>query len=242
MSVRQLVKNSIQSLGWDIVRYPTPLIDGFTKILLQNKFTLVLDVGANDGSYAKLLRRLGYHGKVISFEPLIAPFKQLEEYARRSSYPHEVLNCALGEYDGKANMHVSQNTVSSSLLPSTNMLVDAENATRYVREEETELFRLDTLWPRLVSQKEEKVFLKMDVQGYEKYVLAGATQSLSKIDGIQLEVALIELYAGETLAEEMWNWIRSQGFSLHLIIPGFQHAETGRLLEMDCIFIRDVLL
>jgi len=98
------------------------------------------------------------------------------------------------------------------------------------------------LWPRLVSQKEEKVFLKMDVQGYEKYVLAGATQSLSKIDGIQLEVALIELYAGETLAEEMWNWIRSQGFSLHLIIPGFQHAETGRLLEMDCIFIRDVLL
>jgi hypothetical protein len=100
---------------------------------------------------------------------------------------------------------------------------------------------LDSLWPELLGNKQEKVFLKMDVQGYEKNVLAGAVQSLPKIDGIQLEVALVELYAGETLVDEMWPMIRSMGFSLHHIIPGFQDRESGRLLEMDCIFIRDSL-
>src|SRR6186713_542771 len=136
MSVRQKIKESFQSMGWDITRYPSPLMNGLIRILSQNEFTLVFDVGANDGSYAMLLRKLGCQQKIISFEPLRDPFLKLEEYARRSKYPHQVVNCALGEYDGKANIHVSQNTVSSSLLPSTNALVDAENTTRYIRDEE----------------------------------------------------------------------------------------------------------
>lgn len=239
MSIRSLIKESFHSIGWDINRYPSPLMNGLSKILLQSEFTLVLDVGANDGSYARLIRKLGYQQKIISFEPLRNPFLKLEEFAKKSQFPHQVINCALGEYDGRTMMHVSQNTVSSSILPATNTLVNAENQTRYVRDEETDLFRLDSLFSQLTDDKEEKVFLKMDVQGYEKNVLSGAIQSLPKIDGIQLEVALVELYAGETLAEEMWAWVRSMGFSLYLLMPGFQHAETGRLLEMDCIFIRD---
>ena len=48
----------------------------FFKVIETHRIDTVIDVGANDGGYGQLLRRGGYKGAIVSFEPL------QEEHAR----------------------------------------------------------------------------------------------------------------------------------------------------------------
>lgn len=236
--MRTGIKRIFNSFGIDIVRYPDPIMKGLTQILLSNNFNIVLDVGANDGWYAKNLRKLGYRGKIVSFEPLAGPFTKLSAYADKGIYDHIVVNMALGERDGVGQINVSHNLVSSSLLEATTELINAAAETKAYRTQDISIAKLDSIFTRYCNPGKDKVFLKMDVQGYEKNVLIGAQENLKHIHGIQLEVALVELYRNETLFKEMVPYIESLGFDLYLIIPGFHDQKTGRLLEVDCVFLR----
>ena len=58
-------------VGLDVQRYPqSDPLHGLSLLLAHLGIDLVLDVGANDGGYARTLRRLGYRHRIISFEPL----------------------------------------------------------------------------------------------------------------------------------------------------------------------------
>ncbi len=236
--MRAFIKNFLNSFGMDIVRYPSPMMKGFSQLLKTNKFDLILDVGANSGFYAKELRKIGYEKRIISFEPLTEPYEELLAYADKSKFNHVALNCALGEFDGKATIHISENSVSSSILKATPELFRAAPETRVFKTQEISILKLDSLFSKYCNPDEDKIFLKMDVQGYEKNVLLGASDSIKHIDGIQLEVALVELYTNELLFKEMLPYVEDLGFELYLLIPGFHDQETGRLLEVDCIFLR----
>jgi hypothetical protein len=73
-------------------------------ILLQDQIrqmnvTHVIDVGANRGQYGRLLRRLGFQGRIISFEPVHRSFEELSEGARLDGN-WEAHRLALGNIDG----------------------------------------------------------------------------------------------------------------------------------------------
>jgi len=46
-------------------------------ILEQNRINLVLDAGAGQGGYVRQLRKSGYRGRAISFEPMRDPYSRL---------------------------------------------------------------------------------------------------------------------------------------------------------------------
>jgi hypothetical protein len=80
--------------------------------------------------------------------------------------------------------------------------------------------------------------LKIDVQGYEKQVLEGAPRVLGSCRAVIAEMSLLPLYEGQVLAKELWNQLTEQGFEPWSLEPGFRHPATGRMLQLDGIFVR----
>jgi FkbM family methyltransferase len=206
------------------------------RLLASERIDLVLDVGANAGQYAMRLRRAGYTGRIVSFEPLSEAFAELERNASQD-VAWSTRPVALGDEDGSAEIHVSANSWSSSLLDMGERHLRSAPESAYVGTEPVTTARLDTIWDE-VARPEDRVFLKLDVQGFEMYVLRGATASLDKVVGVQVELALAHLYEGDSPWREVVDHLEQRGFELAGLEPGFEDPHTGRMLQADGIFIR----
>jgi FkbM family methyltransferase len=209
------------------------------KLLQYHKVTKVFDVGANAGQYAETLFDLGYTGKIVSFEPLTEAHRILSRKKNRYKQWTIAERCALGEQDKEISINISDNLVSSSILPMHKRQEKYELGSKYVGKETVTMYKLDTVYPRYVED-DDILFLKMDVQGYEKFVLLGSEKLLSCLKGIQIECSLVPLYEGEMLFIDMIKSIEDKGFTLYEIIPGISdHKYSGRLLQVDCIFFKE---
>jgi hypothetical protein len=115
--------------------------------------------------------------------------------------------------------------------------VKQEPESMVISKQKINVKRLDTVWNE-ISPGTGNVFLKLDVQGFEKFVLQGAESSLKHIKLIQLEMALVPLYKDELLLAEMLRYMEGLGFSLYNLMGGFNNFETGQQFQVDGIFIR----
>lgn len=139
-------------------------------ILLSGIYDL-LDVGANQGQYAQNFRALGFGGPGLSFEPSTEAFDPLEAAAAHDQY-WEVHNVALGANPGMLKLYISTDSVSSSLL------VVADQHTRAARRStarETLRVEVRTLDSYAGEIDGDRLWLKLDTQGYESRVLATST-------------------------------------------------------------------
>jgi len=66
--------------------------------LVQDEIDLVLDAGAHDGGFGRALRRAGYRGRIVSFEPFGGPRAGVRRAAARD-LAWQVLPYALGDRD-----------------------------------------------------------------------------------------------------------------------------------------------
>jgi len=199
---------------------------------------VVLDVGANIGQYAKMLRyELGYSGFIHSFEPMKAEFSELQRAARGDPL-WKVVNCGLGDAEAEMTINVAGNSASSSLLPASARLLSVAPQIAYVGKQKVHIRTLDTIYSELHLEG-HRVYLKIDAQGYESMILKGAQQSLQHIGTVQLEMALTPMYEGELLFDTYLPMMRGNGYNLVHIIPGFWDRTTGELLEVDGVFHRE---
>ena len=79
--------NNIRKLISKFKKYSTIYEDFFSLInfINNNKIDTVLDIGANKGQYAQSLRRFGFKGRIISFEPLNKEFNILQKNSKNDS-------------------------------------------------------------------------------------------------------------------------------------------------------------
>ncbi|MDJ0947408.1 MAG: FkbM family methyltransferase [Alphaproteobacteria bacterium] len=199
--------------------------------------TVVLDVGANTGQYAGYLRAAGWTGRIVSFEPQTAAHAQLTEAARADPAWTVAPPVALGAAEGAQVLHVSAESDMSSLREMRADFLSVSPTSRKVGEETVRVAPLDSLFDDHVGPA-DRAFLKIDTQGSEAEVLAGAGASLARIVGLQLELSLVPLYEGEADYRALLDRVHGLGFAPYLIIPGYWSRHLGRMVQFDGIFFR----
>jgi FkbM family methyltransferase len=204
-----------------------------------NKFNidLVLDVGANKGQFASSIRRFGYTGKIVSFEPLKDAHDQLTNISISDKKWDVYPRIAIGGHDGNIEINVAGNSVSSSILPMLKSHSDIAKGSEYVGNEFVNIVKLDTISKRYINESIYP-FLKIDTQGYEWEVLDGGKEILPQIKGILCEMSLVELYKGQHLWMDIMKRLEKEGFTLWSIQKGFTDTKLGRTLQFDAIFFR----
>jgi FkbM family methyltransferase len=208
-------------------------------VLAAHGVNLILDVGANVGQFGRELRwHVGYAGRIVSFEAMRAAHEELCRAAAKDPFWEVAARAAVGGEAGTVTLNIAANSVSSSVLPMLSSHASAAPDSCYSG---TESVRLETLDSLALSYFEEDsvAFVKIDTQGYESEVLRGAAVTLSRAVGVQLELSLVPLYAGQKLMPEMIEHMRSLGFDLWGMDSTFAEPVTGRMLQVDAVFFRD---
>ena len=207
------------------------------RVLDRHGIGTVLDVGANAGQYARRLRRAGYIGRIVSFEPLTVAHTSLSAAAASDPMWDVAPRMALGDHDGAVTLNVSAESDMSSTLDFTEEMRTLLDDSGYVGTEQAELSRLDAIFDRFVRPN-ARVLLKVDTQGTERQVVDGAGETLDRITLLQMEMSIVPVYRGEPSYLETIAWLAVRDFHPVLFIPGYFNRRTARLIAMDGIFAR----
>jgi FkbM family methyltransferase len=237
LSLINYIKNFINLFKIDIIKYPNIDLRRRKKLFDHNGINLILDVGANSGQYALQNFKIGFSGKIISFEPVSDVYAVLKKKVVKNKN-WTAYNYGLGNEEIELPINISKNTYSSSILDIMPSHVIGAPESKYTHKETITIKTLDTVFENIV-EKGDVVLLKLDVQGYEKLVLDGATESLNKIKGVQIEMSIQELYKNELLYDEIISFLKSKGFNLSSLENGFYNNKTGELLQVDGIFLKN---
>ena len=138
---------------------------------------------------ARSLRRNGYTGRIVSFEPVAGLVEALRRAAADDPDWH-VFDFALGDAAGEFEIHIAHGGngdeigTMSSLLPSNEFGQEWSAKLREMPTEVIAVRRLDSLFEDAVQGiADPRVYLKMDTQGYDLKAFAGAGHCLHNIVG-----------------------------------------------------------
>jgi len=225
------------AFGIEVRRLQDPKSFASRRITLMQRLgiDLVIDVGANTGQYAGELRKRGYPGRIVSFEPLSDAFRELSARAAGDSL-WECRRRALGAGQGVATLSVAANSFSSSLLPIEPLHVAAAPESATVRTEEVPVARLDDEMGTETTGRQ--ALLKVDVQGFEREVLAGASRMLGAVRILESELSLSQLYTGQSLWREIVDLVESHGLGLWALDEEFVDPRSGETLQLNGLFVR----
>jgi FkbM family methyltransferase len=223
-------------------------MDLLTEILKPARATAIVDIGANpiDGEPPYKAMLAAGLCEVLGFEPQAQAVERLE----RNKGPHErYLAYALGDGTAQSLNICELEGMTSLLVPDPSHLA---------------LFNLFPIWGKVKSQvpvttrKLDDIaeiahldFLKMDIQGGERDVLAHGQVKLAETVVIQTEVSFVPLYHGQPTFGEMDLALRAMGFLPHcvtgtkiwpispMVVGDQPNRGIRQLLETDMVYVRN---
>jgi FkbM family methyltransferase len=199
---------------------------------------VIFDVGANTGQFAQGLRASGYHGHIISFEPLSGAHATLVAAAASDSLWDVAERCAVGASDSWAAINIAGNSYSSSLLPMLDLHREAAPQSAYQGTEPCRVITLDSYMGRTFSDGTTLFGLKIDTQGYEAEVLAGLRRYHHRVKVIVCEMSLAPLYADGPSMSELCHLLAEFGYRCVALSPEFEDPRTGELLQANGVFVK----
>jgi FkbM family methyltransferase len=238
----KLHKAAARLAGWELqhIRKDQPTLETHLRQLLPKLgIDCVLDVGANQGQYGRMLRQAGYKGRIVSFEPVRETFHILKARADKDR-DWKVNHFALGAKAGESVIHVTRATILSSFRePNAFSKEQYAWGMPIVREEKAKIRTLDEVFEEsLAGLKSPRVFLKMDTQGFDLQVFAGAKRSLPKVLAMQSEISIQPIYEGVPDYLEALEVYTKAGFVISGLYPVSRDKDTLALIELDCVMRR----
>ena len=205
--------------------------------LQKYDFLSIVDVGANRGQFALAARNYFPRAKIISFEPLKEPAAIFRKVfiSDPKVFLHEI---AVGPNEKNATIHISSADDSSSLLPISDLQSNLFPGTAEKEIRTIQVKPLDAVLS--VEDIKKPALLKMDVQGFEREALEGCSSLLSSFSHIYVECSFVELYVGQSLADDVIALLSKSGFSL-VGVYNIDYDKKGRAIQGDFLFERKSL-
>ena len=154
----------------------------------------VIDVGANTGQFSVAASNEFRHTDIYPIEPDPSTAVKLRQNLP-SRIAKNIIRKAVGERDGTIIFNVNTDSQVSSILPLGDDRQRAFPRSVVTQQISVPLATLDSIFSLIPLA--EPVLLKIDVQGYEDKVIAGAANFLSSVSWVVMEVSFARLYKGE---------------------------------------------
>ncbi len=174
---------------------------------------VAVDVGANVGDWTASFSQIFPECQVIAFEPNSSAFKILNSRFQDNSNIHCV---KLGLSDRNEDVVLYSDSEASGLSSIHNRRLEHFS----IRFNETESITVSTLdsWILLNYEYSVPTILKLDVEGHELSVLAGARVTLEKVLLVQFEFGGTNISA-RTYLQDFWYLFAELNFDLYRLSP-----------------------
>ena len=157
------------------------------KLHAMGNLNCVIDVGANIGEYSKMIRSICKKCQIVAFEPVPSTFEDLKKNTELLDI--RIINCALGNFSGKAHINVvpNQSTLASLVeglqegggRTSNDIEINVIKGSQFIYDSGIRRISL----------------LKIDTEGYESEVLKGFEAAILNADVIQFEYGKGNLFS-----------------------------------------------
>ena len=174
---------------------------------------VALDVGANLGWYSVLLDRLSRpDARILAFEPDPQSFALLEwNLARNAAGRVTPYNLALGETPGMTALHRYKTSNNGR-----HTLLEGDTSGGTV---EVAVARLESFWETHGLGERRIRLMKVDVEGFEIFVLRGAGELLRRCDRIILEYSPTSVPIAHLSMQALPQLLRAAGLRAHAFAP-----------------------
>jgi FkbM family methyltransferase len=175
---------------------------------------VVFDVGAHVGRFSVFVDRLLSGGQVHAFEPVPQTFALMEENLALNHVRRVIAhNCAIGDRTAAVEMHLFDPLYSAwNTLGRPTMLAPTGQRLRPTRSVSVPCDTIDHIC--LARGIERIDLLKVDVEGFEKNVFAGARRMLGegRVGAVCFEISQEPLKGAGATARQVFACLESLGY------------------------------
>jgi FkbM family methyltransferase len=220
-----------------VIRNPY-IYDNYINLLpfiSPNESIILIDIGANVGSFSLNFSKFFDLKKAYLFEPLDFLNERIDQNLKNLNY--EIFNVGLGNinatqdifYDEKKNVLASFKEYSTEIKENYSYTGDLKKKKIHIKKLD-EILNFDN--------NKFKVVLKIDTQGFEVEVLEGSKKLLKKVSILIIECSFFNQYQDNNASFVRCCEILSK-YNLYPIVFKFQGKRfTRHFYENDVIFVK----
>ncbi len=234
--INQFIKKIFNLIGLDICKLSNS--PKFNFLGLRNlSIKTIIDVGANEGQFAREISKFFPDAAIYCFEPLPEPFAKIKKWAENKRKT-TLFNVALGENEGEVEMLAHLNhSPSSSFLKTTEI---NETLFPFIKKQATTKVKLTTLDKVFTNASDSlmpDVLIKLDVQGYEDRVIRGGIKTFRKAKACILEINLDQLYKDQANFKDIVLILYELGYRYAGNLDQ-TYADDGHVIFIDAVFVK----
>lgn len=228
---RLLIEKLLYYRGFSVI--PSESTIDFQREVLINKFNIqrIIDVGVNEGQFSLLIRKYFKSIPITAFDPDPRIAEAIKELNLKN---HTFHNIGLGDKNEVMSFNLWPIEGGSSSFKTLSK--DGEEWTFFKNSDipstNVEVKCLDSY-----DFLEDKIYLKIDVQGFEMEVLRGSQNLIThKIKVIEIEVPALEIYQNSSNLIQVHEYLINNSFQLSSIHSSRFH-KIG-VADFDCIYYK----